>query len=30
MMNGEETLGEELNDKITVLLTEHQWFEMPV
>jgi len=30
MMNGEETLGEELNDQVTILLTEHQWFEMPI
>jgi len=30
MMNGEDALGEELNEKVSGLLTEHEWFEMPV
>lgn len=30
MMNGEDVLGTDLNDKVTALLTEQDWFEMPV
>jgi len=30
MMNGEDALGEELNEKVSALLTEHEWFEMPL
>ena len=30
MMNGEDVLGEDLNERATTLLTENDWFEMPV